>query len=124
MERLKYKKIAVDFDNTIAYDAYPEIGEFKPHAVRVLKKILEHGGELGIWTCRTGEQAEKVKAKLLGADIQYHAFNENFASSLEYFPDDSRKIFADVYIDDRANFIKEICWLWVEENLFIGGEGG
>ncbi len=117
---LKYKTIAVDFDGTIAYEAYPEIGGFKPHAERVLKKINEHGGKIIIWTCRTGDQAELVKTMLLNAGIQFEEFNDNLKDGRDMFPDNSRKVFADVYIDDRANFIKEISWLWVEENLFEG----
>ncbi|WP_336784028.1 hypothetical protein [Paenibacillus illinoisensis] len=122
--KLKYQTIAIDFDGTIAYEDYPEIGGFKPHAERVLKKITDHGGKIIIWTCRTGDQAEKVKAMLVSAGIKFEAFNDNLSDGREMFPDNSRKVFADVYIDDRANFIKEIDWLWVEQNLFIGSDTG
>ncbi|RPK20012.1 hypothetical protein [Paenibacillus xylanexedens] len=122
--KLKYQTIAIDFDGTIAYEDYPEIGGFKPHAERVLKKIIDHGGKIIIWTCRTGDQAEKVKAMLVSAGIKFEAFNDNLSDGREMFPDNSRKVFADVYIDDRANFIKEIDWLWVEQNLFIGSDTG
>jgi hydroxymethylpyrimidine pyrophosphatase-like HAD family hydrolase len=121
--RLKYKRIAIDFDGTIAYDSFPEVGGFKPHAVRVMKKIKEYGGQIIIWTCRTGEDAEEVKRRLKAADVEYDTFNENLPESKERFPDDSRKVFADVYIDDRANFCEEIDWLWIESKLFIGGTG-
>lgn len=117
--QLRYKTVAVDFDGTIAFERYPGIGGFKPHAVRVLLKFLEHGGRLIIWTCRTGEQAENVKRMLLDAGINYHAFNDNLEEDRDMFPDNSRKVYADAYIDDRANFIEKIDWLWVEENLFI-----
>lgn len=118
LETLSYKTIAIDFDGTIAYEAYPEIGGFKPHAERVMKKIKQHGGKIIIWTCRTGEQAEQVKQMLVNAGIEFDEFNSNLKEKRSMFPDDSRKVFADVYIDDRANFIKEIDWLWVESNLF------
>jgi hypothetical protein len=124
MQRLKYRLIACDFDGTIAYENYPNIGDFKPDAVRVLRKFLEYGGKLIIWTCRTGEQAEKVKQKLLDAEVRYHAFNDNLEEDRQKFPDNSRKVYADIYIDDRANFLEEINWLWIESKLFEEvGEG-
>jgi hydroxymethylpyrimidine pyrophosphatase-like HAD family hydrolase len=121
---LKYRRIAVDFDGTIAEDgAFPDIGKIKWEAVRVLKRYKEAGGRIIIWTCRTGEQAERVKDALALVGIKYDAFNENLPETKEAFPDDSRKIFADVYIDDRANFCEEINWDWIESKLFVGGSG-
>jgi ribonucleotide monophosphatase NagD (HAD superfamily) len=117
--RLKYKRIACDFDGTIAYDAFPEVGGFKPHAERVLKKIKEYGGQIIIWTCRTSYQAELVKEMLQKAGVKYDAFNDNLKESLDIFPDNSRKVFADIYIDDRSIHCKEIDWLEIESLLFI-----
>lgn len=120
----KYRNIAVDVDGTILYDGhYPEFGAFKPHAIRVLRKIKDHGGRILIWTCRTGHQADTLKGILFDAGVEYDTFNEELAETRELFGGTSRKVFADVYIDDRANFCEEIDWLWIESKLFIEDEG-
>lgn len=118
--RLKYRYIAIDFDGTIAEDSFPELGAMKPNADRVIRSIVDHGGQVAIWTCRTGEHVENIKAFLARHEIPYHVFNEPFPEQLAMFPDNSRKIFADVYIDDRCLFTKErgIDWLEVEGLLF------
>lgn len=118
---MKYRVIAVDFDGTIANIVPNQIGEVKPEAARVLQRYKEAGGKIIIWTCRTSDDAETVKKKLAAAGIEYDAFNDNLPNIIEAFPDNSRKVFADVYIDDRANFYGgEIDWNWVEEKLFEG----
>jgi ribonucleotide monophosphatase NagD (HAD superfamily) len=116
--RLKYKRIACDYDGTIAFDSYPEVGAVKEYASVVLRRVKEAGGQIIIWTCRTGKDAEEVKKKLADAGIEYDAFNDNLPETQLMFPDNSRKVFADVYIDDKANFCEEIDWFWIESKLF------
>lgn len=106
--KLKYKFFAVDFDNTIAYENYPFIGDLIPGAKETIQKIHELGGKIAIWTCRTGEQEEWVKEFLAKHDIPYDKFNTCFDEHKELYGGASRKIFADVYIDDR-------CLLWAGE---------
>ena len=119
MTRLKYESIACDFDGTIVSDNYPKLGALKPDAVRVLKKIVAHGGRLIIWTCRTGNEAELVKKMLADAGIVYHAFNDNLEENKIEYPDNSRKVFADTYIDDRSIYCDEVDWVDIENRLFV-----
>lgn len=116
---LKYKHICIDWDGTIVEDgAYPEAGEFKEHAVNVMKRILKEGGEIVIWTCRNGNgQEDKIIDKLVTAGI--HSFNVNhpFDHYTDIFGDTARKVFADVYIDDR-NLGVVIDWYEIEKKLF------
>ncbi|UUV45965.1 hypothetical protein [Bacillus phage vB_BanS-Thrax3] len=117
---LKYKHIAIDWDGTIVEDrAYPEAGTFKEHAVTVMKRILAEGGEIVVWTCRNGEdQIEKITNKLSTAGIYDYKINKPFDHFTNiYGGDNARKIFADVYIDDRAIGAK-IDWYEIEEQLF------
>ena len=59
---MQSKIIAVDFDGTIVSHMYPEIGVDNPNAIRVLKKLIEQGHQLILWTMRSGpELAEAVK---------------------------------------------------------------
>lgn len=117
---LKYKHIAIDWDGTIVNDgAYPEAGKFKNNAVDTIRRIIKHGGEVVIWTCRNGyEQEEKIKKKLSTAGIYDFKINQPFDHFTNiYGGDNSRKIFADVYIDDRA-IGAVIDWYEIEKQLF------
>lgn len=122
--KLRYKYIAVDFDDTIATDAYPEIGKLKPHADVVLRKVKELGGKICIWTCRNGEDELKVKAFLEKHNIPWDVFNEPFPEIIEKYSGSSRKIFADLYIDDKGihSIDKGIDWYEIEKLLFITPE--
>ena len=46
--------IAVDFDGTVVEHEYPKIGEERPHATEVLRKLMEDGHKLILWTVREG----------------------------------------------------------------------
>lgn len=119
--KLKYKYFAIDFDGTIAYDAYPEIGSLIPGAKETMAKIRELGGQIAIWTCRTHQAREDAKEFLKTNGIKYDKFNEPFDENVnQYGGDHARKIFADVYIDDRAFPFcgKPIDWMEVQEMIF------
>ncbi|MDS7057083.1 hypothetical protein NXG04_07275 [Klebsiella pneumoniae] len=120
---LKYKHVAIDWDGTLVYDgAFPEEGFFKPHVVAVLKRIIAEGGDIVIWTCRNGqEQEEIITNKLVTEGITKFKINQPF----DYFnniygEDKARKIFADVYIDDRSLHAQQtgIDWYEIEKMLF------
>lgn len=95
--------IAVDFDGTIVDDRYPAIGGFRPGAVECLKKLRAEGYSLVLWTCRAGwDLAAAVKA-CAERGIRFDAVNCNLRSRVVQFDgNDSRKLSADLYIDDRG----------------------
>lgn len=105
MLKLKYQYFAVDFDNTIAYDAYPKIGDLIPGAKETLELIKDLGGHILIWTCRTDKYLENAIAFLDKNKIPYDCVNESFSENVNFYGGDTRKCYADVYIDDR-------CILW------------
>jgi hydroxymethylpyrimidine pyrophosphatase-like HAD family hydrolase len=47
--------IAVDFDGTCCEHEYPNIGATIPHCVEVLKKIVQFGHQIMIYTMRDGK---------------------------------------------------------------------
>lgn len=102
---MRYKLFGIDFDGTIAYDAYPNIGELIPGAKETITKIKNNGGKIAIWTCRSGEHGKLVKDFLHKNNIPYDTFNEAFEENIIQYGGDSRKIYADCYIDDK-------CLLW------------
>lgn len=130
---MKFKTFAIDFDDTITKGTkFPAIGELRPHAKRVINRIKENGGEIAIWTCRTGEHEVKVRKYLEENGIPYDSFNEILPSERLQWGEGGRKIFADVYIDDHGIYAmmnRGIDWLQIEKFIFAkrcdfcGGEG-
>lgn len=118
---LKFKYFAIDFDGTIAYDAYPNVGELIPGAKETMLKIKELGGEIAIWTCRTDQWAQDAKDFLDKNDIPYDYFNQPFDHHVNiYGGDNSRKIYADCYIDDRSVQFgcQPVDWEFVKDTIF------
>jgi hydroxymethylpyrimidine pyrophosphatase-like HAD family hydrolase len=92
--------IAVDFDGTIVKHKYPEIGKEIPYAIETLKLFQEKGHKLILWTYRSGKELEKAVEFCEKRGLKFHAVNNNFEGE-EFDNTYSRKILADIYIDDR-----------------------
>ena len=93
--------IAVDFDGTIVAAKYPDIGR-DLGGLFWLSQLKNAGGELILWTCRTGRQLAEARDWMEdnGYLDLFSGFNEQ-APSVQIV-DDPRKIIADVYVGDRA----------------------
>lgn len=119
---LNGKTVAVDWDGTFVDDGqYPKIGQPKENAVKVLKRIIEEGGRILIWTCRGGhEQENGIAIRLKENGIYNFIINQHFQDVVDQFEHSSPKVFADIYIDDRGihTMGKEIDWYEVEQILF------
>ena len=96
------RMIAVDFDGTICRDCYPNIGEANESLIRYLKEVQHQGDRLILWTCRKGEKLEEAVRFCEKRGLVFDAVNENLPETIQAFGGDSRKIFADIYIDDRC----------------------
>ena len=94
--------IAVDFDGTLCEDCFPEIGRPNETLFSWLKKRKMLGDKLILWTCRTGDYLADAIVFCLAKGIIFDAINENLPDTIEKFGGDSRKIFADIYIDDKC----------------------
>ncbi|MCB4799631.1 hydrolase [Tamlana sp. 62-3] len=92
--------IAVDFDGTIVEDAYPKIGKPKIFAFETLKKLQSEGHRLILWTYRHGERLNEAVKFCEDNGIFFYAINNSFPEE-KFSNDASRKINADVFIDDR-----------------------
>ncbi len=92
--------IAVDFDGTIVEHAYPEIGEVKLFAFETLKELQKNNCRLILWTYRTGKELEDAVYFCRENEIEFDAINSNYPGE-EMNSDVSRKINADIYIDDK-----------------------
>lgn len=108
--------VAVDFDGTIVEDEYPKIGKPQIFAFETLKKLQEKGYRLILWTYRSGKPLKEAVAFCKENGIEFYAVNKSFPEE-EYNEKYSRKINADLFIDDR-NIGGFIGWTAVYKELF------
>jgi len=92
--------IAVDFDGTIVEDAYPKVGKPMLFAFETLIKLQEKGHRLILWTYRYGERLDEAVNFCEENGIHFYAVNKSFPEE-EHNESMSRKIHADLFIDDR-----------------------
>ena len=94
---------AIDFDGTIVEDCFPEIGELKPEAEQFIEELQRCGDKWIIWTMRAGRYLNDAVDFLYKYDLIPDAINDNLPEVKAKWPENPnpRKIFADVYIDDR-----------------------
>ncbi|MBP3203861.1 MAG: hypothetical protein IJ794_19905 [Lachnospiraceae bacterium] len=97
-----YQTIAVDFDGTLCYSNWPELGEPNHSLIEYLKNWKSQGNKLILWTCRAGEALEKALLWCQEQDLTFDAVNDNLPEVIEQYGNNSRKITCDYYIDDRA----------------------
>ena len=94
--------LAIDFDGTLVLAKYPEIG-LDLGGLFWLSQLHAMGCELVLWTCRTGQYLEDALLWLgkNGYSDVLAGVNSK-APSCTWMEDDPRKIYADIYIGDRA----------------------
>ena len=94
--------IAVDFDGTLCVNQWPAIGPPRA-AVISWVKARQHGGDkLILWTNREAERLDEALKWCADQGIEFDAVNENLPEIVKMFGGDCRKIWADVYLDDKA----------------------
>lgn len=92
--------IAVDFDGTIVEHRYPFIGKIRPFAFETLEALQLKGHRLILWTHRAGQKLEEAVNFCRSHGIEFYAVNKNYPEEI-WSENESRKILADIYIDDR-----------------------
>lgn len=95
-----YMIIAVDFDGTIVEHMYPSIGRTRPFAFETLKALQSKKHQLILWSHRSAGELEAAVTFCREQGLEFYAVNKNFPEE-EWNENDSRKILADIYIDDR-----------------------
>lgn len=92
--------ISIDFDGVIVEDKYPNIGKIKEGAKEVINELYQNN-LLILNTCRTNHHLQEAKSFLIHNNIPFHHINENAPTLIAKYGGDTRKISADVYIDDK-----------------------
>lgn len=99
---MKDKIIAVDFDGTLCENAWPDIGNPIQLVIDYVLSEQTNGASLILWTNRHHERLDEAVVWCANHGIAFDAVNENLPEVIEEFGGDTRKIFADEYIDDKA----------------------
>lgn len=95
--------IAVDFDGTIVEHRYPEIGEERPFATEVLRKLIADRHKLILWTVREGQLLEDAVNWCAERGVTFYAINSDSSDMFKEAKSRniSCKLNADIFIDDR-----------------------
>ena len=112
-------KLAIDFDGTIVEHEYPAIGKPKMFAFETLKLLKDAGHQLILWTFRHGKELDEAIEFCKKNGIEFYAVNSNFPNE-KNDGSFSRKVNADIFIDDR-NLGGFPGWNVVWEMLKPGG---
>lgn len=92
--------IAVDFDGTIVEHKYPAIGKELPFAFETLKMLQKKQHQLILWTYRYGKELDEAVEYCKSKGVEFYAVNKSYPEE-QYDPTISRKIHADLFVDDR-----------------------
>lgn len=95
--------IAVDFDGVLAAAGkWPAAGKPNKELIKWLADLRNIGHKVILWTCRAGESLESAVNLCREHGLEFDAVNDNIPEIIELYGHNSRKITADVYIDDKA----------------------
>jgi hypothetical protein len=117
----------IDVDDTMIVTGpapeYAIIG-LRLHCKEVMEKWYKQGLYLMINTCRANNQPEgfPVEKLLFENQIPYHIINDHSVwSREEWLPGISRKLYAEVYIDDKNLTVQEMgtMWTWLEIDIKV-----
>ena len=97
----KMLTIAVDFDGTLVENQYPKIGKPILFAFETLKKLQQEGHQIILWTYRSGSKLDEAVEYCKGKGINFYAVNKSYPEEEYEEKLMSRKILADIFIDDR-----------------------
>lgn len=92
-------RIAIDFDGTIVEHMYPGIGREMLFAFNTMKELQKQKHQLILWTYRSGKELDEAVEFCRENGVEFYAVNKNYPEE-QWDGSASRKIQADVYIDD------------------------
>ena len=110
----KYLIIAVDFDQTLHHKTFPDFGLPDYALIKALNIMKSKGHKIILWTCRDGKPLEQAVEFCEKNGLQFDAVNDN-VEEMKGRPYGNKKIYADIYIDDRNLHIDEFINKVIEE---------
>jgi hypothetical protein len=92
---------AVDFDGTLCVNEFPEIGAPRHAVIDFIKCRRRAGDKVILWTCRSGRDLDCAVRWCNRHGLEFDAVNDNLEENIACYNNNSRKVNADYYIDDR-----------------------
>lgn len=93
---------AVDFDRTLNLtQKYPELGKPNMKLIEMLIECRAAGDKVILWTCREGQLLDDAVEYCRKYGLEFDAINDNIQENKDRWGNNTRKVFADFYIDDR-----------------------
>lgn len=108
------KIVAIDFDGTLVEDKFPEIGEPKLWMFKIVKALQKNGVRVILWTCRDGKPLIEAISYCYRHGIIFDAINTNIPEVIHMYDNDTRKVYADLYIDDKSIPHNQDPMYWAE----------
>lgn len=97
-----YSRIyAVDFDGTLNLGKYPILGQPNLELIEYLKDRQQSGDMIILWTCREGDLLKSAVKYCKNYGLVFDAINDNVQDNKDRWGNNTRKVFADYYIDDK-----------------------
>ena len=97
--------IAVDFDGVLCKNEFPAIGRPNYEVISLIRQHIDIGNEVILWTTRNGNELTAAVEWCEDRGLHFCAINAPAPSNEEEYgdkyPTPSRKVYADVYIDDH-----------------------
>ena len=94
--------IAVDFDGTLVEDCFPEIGAVKPHVWDDVLNAQKAGAKIILWTSRDNERLKAAVQFCMERGLHFDAINDNLDECKVMFNNNTRKVYANEYWDDKS----------------------
>ena len=85
MSTTAYQIIAVDFDGTLCFSNWPELGEPNRPLIEYMINQKRSGNKRILWTCRAGDALEKAVSWCKDQDLTFDAVNDNLPEVIEMY---------------------------------------
>lgn len=94
--------VAVDFDGILCRDKFPEIGKPNYDMISFVRQLQDSEIETILWTSRIDNKLSKAVEWCEDRGLHFTAINDNTPNNKEEYGTNPRKVYADIYIDDRS----------------------
>lgn len=94
--------VAVDFDGILCQDKFPEIGEPNYDMISFVRRLQDSGIETILWTSRVDDRLAEAIVWCEGRGLHFTSINDNTPNNKEQYGTNPRKVYADIYMDDRS----------------------
>jgi len=97
--------IAIDFDGVLCVNEFPNIGPPRYDVISAVRELIDMGAEVILWTTRNGRELQYAVEWCEDRGLHFCSINapapSNEKEYADKYPSQSRKIYADVYVDDH-----------------------